>query len=433
MLKKNYRSFLLLWAATFISAIGSGLTSFGLGVYMFEKTGLSSITGLTMLAGFLPGLLLSPFAGVLADKHDRRLIMLLGDGLSAIGILYIYFSIKHGSSAVYPVIIGVVISSVFSSLVEPAFKASISDILDKEQFTRASGLMQLSGSAKFLISPIIAGILLAAYDITLLLLIDISTIFVMVLMTGIVKRLLKKSGKQNSASHASEAILPALKTGFHALKERHGLCRLVLSFSLISFFLGTLQTLSTPLILSFAEADFLGRCITISSLGIIAVSLFLSLVKIRRNYHAILCASLAGAGIFMIGFGLWEHKIIICIFGFLFFSMLPLANMTLDYLARTNIPKAVEGRIWGFIGILSQLGYVAAFAFSGIIADHIFVPFLKSDSVFSKAIGKILGEGSGRGFGLAIITAGFFLFINALFLYKDKKIKALEETCSSRI
>ena len=71
----------------------------------------------------------------------------------------------------------------------------------------------------------------------------------------------------------------------------------------------------------------------------------------------------------MAGFGIRENIVVICIFGFLFFSSLPFANAALDFLVRTNIADDFQGRAWGLIGVLSQLGYVAAYAVSGILAD----------------------------------------------------------------
>lgn len=70
----NFRRFILLWMGQLISAIGGGLTSFGLGVYVLEKTGSAAGMALVTLLGFLPTLVLSIPAGVLADRYDRRLL-----------------------------------------------------------------------------------------------------------------------------------------------------------------------------------------------------------------------------------------------------------------------------------------------------------------------------------------------------------------------
>ena len=116
---------MLLWSGDFVSAIGSGLTSFGLGVYIFQQTGKASQMALVTLLAFLPSLLLGPVAGVLADRHDRRLLMVLGDSLSAVGLLFILVSLMQGEARLWQICVGVTISSVFASLLEPAYKATI--------------------------------------------------------------------------------------------------------------------------------------------------------------------------------------------------------------------------------------------------------------------------------------------------------------------
>ena len=85
----GFKKFLLLWAGELISSIGGGLTSFGLAVYVFNETGSAASMAIVSLLAFLPTLVLSAPAGVLADRYDRRLLMMIGDGLSGLGILYI--------------------------------------------------------------------------------------------------------------------------------------------------------------------------------------------------------------------------------------------------------------------------------------------------------------------------------------------------------
>ena len=173
--KSNLRKFILLWAGELISSIGGGLTSFGLGVYIFQQTGSAANMALITLLGFLPTLLLSVPAGALADRYDRRLLMMIGDGCSALGIVFILVCMMNGGATLAQICIGVLISSVFSALLEPAFRATITDLLTREEFSRASGLVSLAGSARYLFSPILAGFLLTVSDVKLLLVIDICT------------------------------------------------------------------------------------------------------------------------------------------------------------------------------------------------------------------------------------------------------------------
>ncbi|MGN1451379.1 MAG: MFS transporter, partial [Eubacteriales bacterium] len=106
-MRKNFRKFTLLWFGELISSIGSGLTSFGLGVYVFQQTGSAASMALVSLLAFLPALILSVPAGVLADRYDRRLLMMAGDGCSALGILYIFCCMQTGGASLAQICIGV--------------------------------------------------------------------------------------------------------------------------------------------------------------------------------------------------------------------------------------------------------------------------------------------------------------------------------------
>ena len=419
--KKSFHKFMLLWAGGFISAIGSGLTSFGLGVYVFQQTGSASAVALVTLFAFLPSLLLSPVAGVLADRFDRRLLMILGDGLSAIGILYILICTLSGGAQLWQICVGVTVSSVFSSLLEPAFKATITDLLTEEEYTKASGLVGISNSAKFLISPILAGLLLAIANIELLLIIDIGTIFLTVFSTLTVRKGLVSKKIENADSFINQ-----FKVGWKAITQVRGVFILVLMGSAMTFCIGFIETLASPMILSFSDSATLGTIMTIIASGMLLTSLVLGIVPIKKNHTTILSISLFLVGVFMAGIGLRQQILTISIFGFLMFAMLPLSNTCIDYLLRTNIANEVQGRAWGLIGILSQLGSVAAFASAGLLADYIFTPMLMDDGKLAGSVGKIIGTGNGRGIAFLIILAGMLLSMTALILYRIKAVKQLE-------
>ena len=418
---KSFGAFMLLWSGGFISAIGSGLTSFGLGVYIFQQTGKASQMALVTLLAFLPSLLLGPVAGVLADRYDRRLLMVLGDSLSAVGLLFILVSLMQGEARLWQICVGVTISSVFASLLEPAYKATITDLLDPEQYSKASGLVQIAGSAKYLVSPVLAGFLLTISYIRLLLLLDICTFFVTVSTTLAVKKDLKGRKAEKGSSFSAE-----LKTGWDALTGKKGILPLVVMGALITFCLGVIQTLASPMVLSFSDSATLGTLMTVITLGMLVSSAVLGGISIQNGYAGLLSLSLFGAGIFMALFGLRENAVFMGAAGFLFFAMLPFANASLDYLLRTNIENRLQGRAWGMIGLISQIGYVAAYAVSGLLADYVFTPLLLDGGPLSESIGKILGTGPGRGIGLLIILAGLLLRVTSGILLCMKSIRSLE-------
>lgn len=416
--QKSFRNFIFLWSGEFISAIGSGLTSFGLSVYVFHLTGSASDMALVTLLAFMPALLLSPIAGVLADRYDRRLLMILGDGLSATGLLFILFCMINGQGTLWQICIGVTISSVFSSLMEPAYKATVTDLLSPAQYTKASGLVGIAGSAKYLFSPMIAGLLLAVSDIKLLLILDIVTFFITVTVTLVVRSGLKSPQRLKNTlgiavekSESPASFFLELKAGFDAVSQNRGVLMLVIMGAVITLFLGFIQTLSAPMVLAFAGSATLGVAETICATGMLVSSILIGILSIKKGYAKILSAALFFAGVFMAMFGFSENIMWICISGFLFFAMLPFANSSLDYMLRSNIANKLQGRAWGFIGVISQLGYVVAYAFSGMLAD---------------SAGQVFGIGVGRGAGLCIVIAGVLLSGTSVFLYTLKSVKRLE-------
>lgn len=423
-MSSGYKKFLLLWGASLISASGSGMSSFALGIFMYQKTGLSTMTGLMILAGFLPGLIFSPFAGALADRHDRRVLMMMGDGLSIIGLLCILFSLQflQGELLVGGILLGAAISSGFSSLVEPAFRATISDLLKKEEYTRASGMVQLIPASRYLLSPVLSGLVLSFAGIRMVLMLDILTILITLPITYIVRREMRGIPRGEGTKLAED-----LSLGFHLIYDKKGLWLLVMLGILVSFCLGTVQTLMIPMLLPFGGESFAGFATTVSACGMLVGGLILSRFSIKKDFSHILQASLLGMGFFMATFAWGNNKILICGFGFCLFMSLPFANASMDYLVRVNVATTHQGKAWGLISLISQAGYVLAYALTGVAVDFIIKPFLQKEGNASKFALNIPGRGEGKGAAFMIIIAAVFLMIIALTLPGKSEIRELEE------
>ena len=407
MEKSNYKKFLLLWSGEFISSIGGGLTSFGLSVYVFQKTGSAASTALVALLAFLPVLLLSPIAGVLADRYDRCLLMMLGDGMSGAGLIYILICMFTGEAKLYQICTGVLISAVFSSLLEPSYRATVTDMLTEDEYSKASGMMSLAGSARYLISPMLAGILLGVSDVKLLLIIDICTFVLTVICTAIVRK-----SRLSKHTKTNESFIESFKVGWRAITEKKGIFILIVISSIITCFMGAMQILVEPMILDFESSKVLGISETVCASGMLCSSIIIGIVGIRKNFTRVLSISLAMCGLAMIGFGFKENIRLICGFGFMFFFMLPFANNCLDYMTRTNIEATKQGRAWGLISFLSQIGYVFAYGGAGLLADK---------------IAEIKHIGVGRGAAMVIMISGALLSVMALSILRFKSIRELEK------
>ncbi len=174
----GFKKFIIIWMGQLISSIGSGLTAFGLGVYVWQITHSAVDVALVEMAALLPMILFAPATGVLADRFDRRLLMIIGDSISAFGLIVMLLLMLTGEIQVWQICLCVGFSSAFAALLDPAYKATITDLLTEDEYAKASGMMGIAASSKFLISPVIGGFILAFSTIEVILLIDIMTMII---------------------------------------------------------------------------------------------------------------------------------------------------------------------------------------------------------------------------------------------------------------
>ncbi len=419
--EKSFKQFLIIWLGQLMSAIGSGLTAFALGVYVFQKTGSAMSFALVILFGFLPSFVLLPFGGVLADRFDRKKMMIIGDTGAISGLLFMLFFMFSNNNELWHIYIGVALSSIFAAVQNPAYKAAVSDLVSEELYSRASGLIQLAGSAQYLISPIVAGLLISVFDIKLVLIFDIISFLIAVAAVFMVKKqkaALKKQEKPEFFHDMADSL--------RYLRSRQGVLWLLLLTTMVCFYVGLLQSLFGPMMLTLTDSRTLGMALSISASGLLASSLFISIFGIGKNKVLILSLSLALAGLFYALMGLFTTIVLIVVFCFLFFSTLPFVNTSLEVLIRSNVDNAKQGRIWSMVYAISQIGYILAFGSAGFLADHLFNPLFCSGGALCQTAGQIIGTGQGRGIGFLFIISGLIVCILAFIIGRIKKIGALQ-------
>lgn len=415
------KKFLMIWSGELISSIGSGMTAFALSVYVYQTTGSATYVSLITLLAYLPTVLLSPLGGVLADRYDRRLLMIIGDLFSGLGLAYVLWNIQAGSDSMLPICIGVTFNAVFVALLEPSFRATITELLTEEEYARASGMVQIAGNAKFLISPALAGILLAVADIRLILLIDIGTFLITVTTVAIVRKSVGKAVKTERQSIGRE-----MRLGFAEINKSKGIRILIILMSFVCFFVGILQTLTSPMVLAVSNAETVGIMESLCAVGMLLGSVFIGILGIKKNFSTVLCVAGILSGIFIALTGVNKSIFVTGAGIFLFFLALPFMNTSADVLIRKNIPNELQGRVWGIISLLSQTGTVLAYALSGVLADFVFEPLLSDNGVLSDSIGALIGTGTGRGIGFMLILSGICIIPAAFAIGRSRSIRSLQ-------
>jgi len=421
---KNLSSkFLLIWFGQFISMIGSGLTMFSLGVYVYQQTHAVSSYTFILLCVFIPPFILKPFGGILADRHDRRLMMLIGDLGATLGLLFIFFMMLRGDIQLWQIYLGIAISSTFSAFQEPAYKALVTDFIPKDQYAKASGLMQLAGSAQYLISPFLAGILLTLIDIKFIFMIDISTF----LIASVIIIWTRKTLGKTKTEQANQNFIDDFKEGIQEFSKNKGVVHLVVTTMLVLFFVGLFQSLFIPMLLSLTGPKTAGITQSICASGMLIGSLFIGLFGSKSKHVKVLSISLFLTGLFFANIGLSTSIIFITLAGFMFFATLPFVNTSIEVLIRKNIDNKKQGRVWSIISTITYLGSIVAFVVAGFLADKVFNPLLEVNGKLAGIVGSIIGIGESRGIGLMLIVSGVMISFISLLIFRNKFIKILDK------
>lgn len=415
------RNFLIIWIGEFISNIGTGMTTFAASIYVYNLSGAVTSVSLVIFAAFSPSILLSPFSGIIADRYDRRVLMMIGDGFSIIGLVLILTFFYLDRLTVTVIVMGIFISSMFYSLLEPAYKASVSDLLSYEDYSKASSLLQLGNAGKLILSPVLAGLLLAVSDLGTVITFDIFTVFITLTTIFMIKNRMKvnRDGCPSTQNYSFKEFLGVF------LKKR-GLVLLVYIITCVTFFTGVIQTLYTPMLLSMTEERMVGVIQSFSALGLLFMSFLLSLFSVKNKLVSMIILGLISFGVFIILLGSFSNIWLVCISGFFMFASLPFINVGIEVLIRENINSENQGKIWGIIGFLSQLGYVIAYLISGVLSDFVMKPLLTGKSQYSQFFSKYFGTGPGREMGLLFVVSGVMIIASGLFISVQSDIWKME-------
>lgn len=416
------------WAGQLISGLGSGMTAFALGVYVYNFTNSATGFATVLLCAFLPSIILKPFGGVWADRFNRKTMIIIGDLGTSIGVLFILAVFLMGNLLPWHIYVGVTISSFFNAMQNPAYKALITDLLTEDQFSRGGGMIQLASSAQHLLAPLLAGLLMSIHSIAIILIIDLCSFFTAVAMV-----LATRGSGERMKGEGPIETLKALREGWDTVISRKGIMTVTLIISLVTFFVGFLQTLYGPMVLSFSDARTLGISQTISATGMVLSSVILGTRRGKRNHAKMLTGGLALAGFSLILMGLHTSIVYITASFFMFFLALPLINTGADVLVRRNIPNSSQGRAWSIIGVISQIGFPVAYVLSGRLADNIFTPLMSHNGILSNTIGRFIGTGPGRGIALMFILSGIGISLVALASSGSVSLRSLEFSHSPSI
>jgi MFS family permease len=425
---QSFLSFSLIWFGQVISLTGSGLTSFGLGIWIYQQTGQATSFAMTLFFAILPVLLLSPLAGILVDRSDYRMVMILSDTCAALSSLAIALLLSQGALQLWHIYLAAAINSACGVFQHPAYTALTSQLVTTAQLGRTNGLLQAGFAAADILSPMIAGALMLTIGLNHIILIDFIT-FAVAIITLMAVRLPVRSGLTRLAPvslHSPAAMLREIAPGWLFIVTRPGLIGLLIFFALSNFASGIIGALLIPMLMTFTTANVIGTIITIAGSGMLAGSLFLSAWggPAKRIKAVIGFELLKGLAIMGIG---WQQQVwLVAASAAIAHFTIPLVNGLNQAIWQAKVPQAIQGRVFALRSMLAKCMLPVAFLIAGPLADRVLEPLmLRPPDLLA-----VFGNGPGRGMGVVFFMMGSLIILTAVTALLIPPIQTVEgDTC----
>ena len=418
-------SFLLIWLGRTISLLGSAFTSFSIGIWVYQDTGSVTRFTSTALCAVIPPIVLSPFLGSILDRWDRRWAMIVGDAGSALatlilGVLFWTDQVQFWHLCVLLAAIGA-----FSSVQFPAFSASITLLVPKDQLGRANGLVQFGSSLATLVAPLASGSLVQIIHIKGIMVIDFFSCCAAV-ATLLVVRIPRPSPGLAGKAAPRGSFLADAAFGWSFIRSRPGLLSMLVLFFGFNLSNTMVESLITPLVLSFVSSAVLGTVVSGAGIGMVLGGL---LVLVwggpRRRMPAILAFLALQGGMLVVG-GLRPNALLIGLAAFVYLFCTPIISSSSHVIWQSKVPPDIQGRVFAMRQMVATSALPLSYLLVGPLSDYFFEPLMAVHGPLAASVGSLLGTGTGRGIGLFLVVLGGIMILVSLIACQHSALRDVE-------
>lgn len=421
------KKFIVVWSGQFVSILGSSMTGFALTIWAWTITGQATALALVGFFSFAPTIFLSPVAGALVDRWDRKKTMILSDLASGIGTLVILMFYLMGGLEIWHLCVIGAWSGAFGAFQFPAFSAAITMMVDKKHYGRANSLMSIAESASSIVAPVLAIGFLVSIGIVGIMVIDIIT-FIYAILTVVVIPIpnppQSQEGKASKGSLWKESLY-----GFKYIRERPGLLGLALFFLAFNLVATLGNTVIAPMILARSGNNSLALGTVQTMFGIGGVIGGISIAiwgGPKFKIGGIILGATAGSLLGVAVVGLGQTVMFWALGAFVSALMFPLIGASSQAIWQAKVAPDVQGKVFATRRMMAQTCVPIAMLMAGPLADRFFEPAMATGGSLAETFGWLVGTGPGAGMGLMLFASAILTGAVAIIALASPSIRNLE-------
>ncbi|MFI6321740.1 amino acid adenylation domain-containing protein [Nonomuraea sp. NPDC050556] len=419
--KPDMRRFLSVTAGQLVSMLGSALTQWAIPVWILLQTQSLVLFGLFGVVAYAPGLIAMPLAGALADRYDKRRILLLASLASMaceVGMAAVVFS---GGTSVGPILALVGLLGIASVFQRVAYTAAIPQLAPKRYLGHANGIAQLVNGTAMLVMPLIAAGLLAAIDLGGILVLDMVS-YAVAIGVLLAVRFPDLMGRKRR-----EPLLTEMAEGFRLSWGTRGFRAMLIYFSVLNLLLAAPLFLVSPLVLGFGTTADVGAVAFAEGLGAVLGGLLMSLwggPRRGRMVRLMTFTLLVAASVLVTGLRPNLLLIAVGVFGTGF--GLALSQGIYMTIIQVKVPQRFHGRVISINQAISWAAFPVGFGVLTPLAGTWLEPLFTPSGALASSVGAVIGTGTGRGLAFAYVICGLGLALAALVGLRTRLLARLD-------
>lgn len=426
--KNKMYHFMIFFISQMVSELGTSMTGFATVIWMYSNSGQVMSASLLAICSTVPYLVVSLFGGAVADKMNKKKIMLICDSIAATGSVILLSCYILGCLQLWVLCLVNVINGFMNAFQNPASQVTVTLLVDQKDYARIGGIQSTMGALVGIFQPVLATTLLNTLGLQWILIIDLSTFLVAFLVLLFVVEIPDgiSSGKQTSISE----IWDGLKEGINFVAGNRSILMLLVMYCILEF-TGAISFdgMCTPLLLARTNNNetIVGIVSSFMAIGCIVASVLLSILK---QPHKKLPVMYFGSYLCLLGitlFGMGRNLVWWCIVVFIGCFGSPIYHTYQTIIIREKVDTTMQGRVFSLQGMITQALTPLGFLMGGMLADYIFEPFMKKMPLHKNMITFLVGRQSGSGIGLIFVIAGVTGIVALTIMKCNPAIKQLDQ------